>query len=153
MLGQIVPATRSHAIQMAPHMRDIEVIEVMDAVGLEPEAALLREIDRSASAWAWIVDGDVACMFGVVQSPNWLDHASYPWFLTTPLVKEHARPFARACKTLLPELLARHPVLVGMVDARYTLSVRWLQWLGARLDDPQPWGVAQERFRRFVIGE
>lgn len=152
MLGQIVTATRSHAISMAPNMRDIEVIEVMDASGLDPEAALLREIDRSASAWSWIVAGEVACMFGVV-SPNLLSRVSYPWFLTTPLVKEHARPFARACKALLPELLARHPVLVGMVDARYALSVRWLQWLGARLDDPQPWGVAQERFRRFVIGE
>ena len=151
MLGQLIPATAQHARQMAPHMRAAEIQEVWDSDGLDPEAALLREVERSVSSWAWVVDGEVACMFGIV-SPYLLDGQAYPWFLTTALVEKHARQFARACKTLLPELLAHHPRLVGMVDARHVLSVRWLQWLGARLSEAKPYGVAGAHFHQFEIG-
>lgn len=152
MIGAIVSATRDHAESMAKNMRELDAIELLDADGIGPCDGLLRELDRSSSAWSWIVDGEVACMFGIV-SPNLLSDAAYPWFLTTPLVERHARPFARACKTLLPELLARHGRLIGMVDARYTLSVRWLEWLGARLGEPQQWGIAGAPFRRFELGD
>jgi len=151
MLGEIVPATREHATSMAPNMRVAEMRELMSGAGFDPEEGLLFELERSASAWSWIIDGEVACMFGII-SPNMLDAQSYPWFLTTYLVETHARQFARACKTLLPELLERHPRLVGMVDARYGLSILWLEWLGAKIDEPEPWGVAREPWRRFEIG-
>lgn len=151
MLGKIVAAVPAHARLMAPNVRAAEIRECRDGDGLDPLDALLRELDRSASAWSWIVDDEVACMWGVV-APTLLDCASYPWFLSTPLVERHYRAFARACKTLLPEFLAHHPRLIGMVDARYILSVRWLEWLGARLDEPVPWGLAREPFRRFELG-
>jgi len=152
MIGEIIPATKRHAISMAPNMRAAEIRELKDGDGIEPLPALLRELERSASAWSWVIDGEVACMFGIVTTGA-LTIESYPWFLTTPLVEQHSRAFARACKTLLPELLARHPRLIGLVDARYALSVRWLEWLGARLGPPQPWGVAREPFRYFELGE
>lgn len=151
MLGEIVAATRTHALMMAPHMRAAEVREIMSSDGLTPIKGLLREIDRSSSAWSWIVDGEVACMFGII-TPYLLDAESYPWMLTTPLVEVHSRQFARACKSLLPELLAIHPRLSGRVDARYELSVRWLDWLGAKISSPEPWGVAGAPFRKFEIG-
>lgn len=151
MLGHIIQATRGHAICMAPNMRRAEIIELESAVRMEPEAALLHELARSLSAWSWIVDGEVACMFGIV-APDLMGRTAYPWFLTTYLVERHARQFARACKTLLPELLAAHPHLVGMVDDRYTLSVRWLEWLGAKLGEPEPYGMEQMAFRRFELG-
>jgi|HubBroStandDraft_4_1064222.scaffolds.fasta_scaffold367026_2 hypothetical protein len=151
MLGELVSARIEHAVKMAPNMRAAEVKELADGEGLTPEAALLRELARSSSAWAWVIDGEVACMFGVVEY-GMLDITGYPWFLTTPLVDQHAKQFARACKTLLPELLARHPRLVGMVEARYTLSVRWLQWLGAKMSEPEPWGIAGELWMHFELG-
>lgn len=151
MRGEIVKATRNHAIAMAPNMRRAEIIELASAIRMAPEEALLHELDRSLSAWSWIVDGEVACMFGIV-APELLSRTAYPWFLTTYLVEKHARQFARACGTLLPELLASHPHLVGMVDDRYSLSVRWLEWLGAKLGEPEPYGVEQVSFRRFEIG-
>jgi len=151
MLGAIVTATRAHAVAMAPHLRSVEVREVLDSCGMTPAVALLYELDRSSVAWSWIVDGEVACMFGVV-APDWLASESYPWFLTTSLVEKHSRQFARTCKELLPELLLAHPKLCGMVDSRHNLSVRWLQWLGARIEPAQPWGVAGAPFHRFELG-
>lgn len=151
MLGKIVPATKTHALMMAPNMRAVEVREVMDSSGLTPVRALLLEVERSIVAWSWVIDGEVACMFGIVK-PALLDSVAYPWFLTTPLVEQHSRQFARACKTLLPELLAAHPKLTGMVDSRHKLSLRWLQWLGAWISPPMPWGVAGALFHHFELG-
>jgi hypothetical protein len=152
MLGEIVRATTSHAIAMAPHVRAIEMREVMDSVGLNVESALLAELDRSESSWSWIVDGEVACMFGIIRGHSLMDFAAYPWFLSTPLVEKHRMAFARACRHLLPELLRRHTCLSGMVDARHEMSVRWLKWLGAKIGDPQPWGIAGAPFHHFEIG-
>lgn len=152
MIGILIPATVAHAHAMAPRMRQAEVLEVRDAAGLSPEDMLLAELGRSSIAWSWIVDGQVGCMFGVVTK-HLLDVESYPWFLTTPLVEKYARQFARSCRELLPELLSHHPRLIGMVDARYKLSIRWLTWLGAKLSPPEPWGVANQPFCRFVIGD
>ena len=151
MTGLIVQATRGHAIAMAPSVRAAEVLEVSASHGVGVEEALLQELDRSVSAWTWLVDGRPACMFGIV-APLALSYTSAPWFLSTELVDQHAYAFARACRRLLPELLEHHPRLVGMVDARYALSVRWLSWLGARLGEPEPWGVAGALFQRFEIG-
>jgi hypothetical protein len=150
MLGQIVAATKTHALMMAPNMRAVEAREVMDSDGLTPVRALIREVERSSVAWSWIVDGEVACMFGII-SPDMLG-AAYPWFLTTPLVEKHSRQFARACKTLLPELLSAHPRLSGHVDARHALSVRWLRWLGADVREAEKWGKADVLFHPFSIG-
>jgi hypothetical protein len=152
MLGEIIPATRDHAISMAPRVRAVEVQELTDATGLDIEAALLRELDHSATSWAWIVDGEVACLFGVVLGPSLMEFAAYPWMISTHLVEKHASAFARACRRLLPELLERHGRLSGMVDVRHTLSVRWLWWLGADIGEAQPWGVAGTLFHPFTIG-
>ncbi len=72
--------------------------------------------------------------------------------LTTDLVDCHWRQFARSCRELLPELMLRHPRLIGMVDARYALSIRWLHWLGAIVGTPEPFGVRGEPFCSFEIG-
>jgi hypothetical protein len=151
MLGALIPATRTHALMMAPNVRAAEVREIMASDGLPPVRMLLRELDSSSVAWSWVIDGEVACMFGVIN-PDLFGEAAYPWFLTTPLVEKHSRQFARACKSLLPELLEHHPKLTGMVDARYTLSLRWLQWLGARIGPAVQWGVAGELFHPFELG-
>lgn len=152
MTGQIVPATKTHALRMSHRVRTAEVREIADSHGLTPVRLLIREIEASQSAWSWIVNDEVACMFGVVV-PSFLSDEAYPWFVSTELVDRNARQFARTCKELLPELLSRHPRLTGMVDARYSLSVRWLEWLGAKIGEPQPWGATGAPFRRFEIGD
>lgn len=151
MIGELVPATKTHALMMSRRVRAAEVREIAASHAVTPVKLLIEEVDRSASAWSWIVAGEVACMFGIV-TPTLVSEEAYPWFFSTDLVDRYARQFARTCKELLPELLSRHPRLTGMVDARYALSVRWLEWLGATFDEPQPWGATGAPFRRFQIG-
>lgn len=153
MSAEIIPAHRGHALSLAPRVRVAEVIEIAASHGLTPEEMLLGELADSDAAWTWVVNGIPACMFGIVTNPVLLGGDSYPWFISTDLVDRNARVFARTCKELLPELLAHHPRLVGRVDARYVLSVRWLRWLGAKVEEAEPWGVEHALFHLFVIGD
>lgn len=153
MSAEIIPAHRGHALSLAPRVRAAEVIEIAASHGLTPEEMLLGELADSDAAWTWVVNGIPACMFGIVTNPVLLGVESYPWFISTDLVDRNARQFARTCKELLPELLEHHPRLVGRVDARYALSVRWLRWLGAKVGPAGPYGVAQLPFHSFVIGD
>jgi hypothetical protein len=138
---------------MAPRVRAAEVREIKASHGLDAEQMLIGELADSDAAWTWLVDGVPACMFGVMTMPVLLGGESFPWFFSTELVNKHARQFARTCKELLPELLAHHPRLVGRVDARYALSIRWLRWLGAEIGEAAPYGVEQLPFHSFVIGK
>lgn len=146
----IVPATMAHAVAIHERVRAAEVREIQDSHGLSIDEYLLLDMRRSTSAWAWLVDGQVGCMFGVVVN-NLMSGDSYPWFISTALVDEFSFNFAKSCKRLLPELLEAHPNMRGMVDARYQLSLRWLQWLGAEMKDAIPWGANNKPFIPFEM--
>ncbi|AIY40190.1 Phage protein [Collimonas arenae] len=148
MIGHVIPATYAHAYNMAPRMRTAEVAEVWASDRRLPLEALVHELDNSALSWSWVIDGQVACMFGFVLH-NLLDSTAYPWFLTSDLVETHSRSFIRACKSGLPGVLAQYPDLKGMVDARYVLSIRWLEWLGFVVGDPVERGPDHTLFRPF----
>lgn len=150
MTSAIASATREHAVSMAPHVREIEAREIEDSHGFTPEAALLWELQRSASAWTWLVDGEPACMFGIVPPVSVLCPAA-SWLLSTPMIEGHVHAFGRASRAILAELLERYPQITGMVDSRHVQSVRWLKWLGAQVGEPQPWGIAGARFHRFDL--
>lgn len=152
MTGQIVAARPEHAHRMAPRMRAAEVMEIRASHDMEPATMLLSEVEKSSIAWAWVVGDEVGCMFGIVDAGSFLSQESYPWMLTTDLVEKHWRFFARSCRELLPEVLSRHSRLSGMVDARYALSVRWLSWMGARIEVARPWGPAGVPFHPFTLG-
>jgi hypothetical protein len=136
---------------MAPDVRQREAQEISGAYGMSTEEALLRYVELSESAWTWLVDGFPACMFGVIED-EFVGGWARPWFMSTPVVERESRQFARACKSLLPELKARFPMMEGVVGSDYTLSVRWLEWLGAKIGPPSAYGTAGDMFRPFKIG-
>ncbi|MNC81827.1 hypothetical protein D3C75_1350850 [compost metagenome] len=48
-------------------------------------------------------------------------------------------------------MLERHPTLTNYVDARNLAAIRWLQWLGFRMDSPVPYGPHRLTFRQFHL--
>jgi hypothetical protein len=151
MIDKIVRATIEHARDMAPRMRQMEVDEIMSSHGMKPLECLSVGVSDSVLSWAWIIDGRVGCMFGITRL-NMLDNDCYAWLLSSDLVDKYPRLFARRCKELLPELLFYNGKLIGHVDSRYDLSIRWLKWMGAKIDDAEPFGVQGLPFHRFTLG-
>ncbi|MNF12754.1 hypothetical protein D3C80_2143590 [compost metagenome] len=64
-------------------------------------------------------------------------------------MEENFRAFLRISSGWPNQLLQRYSVLRNFVDARNTVSIRWLEWLGFRLLEPVDIGGHQ--FRLFEM--
>lgn len=150
MIGEVRDATLGDAYAMAPLLRDQDRAEVMAAYGSDDmQRALMLCVEQSLVARVWVVDGQPACMFGITGSV--FGQVGHPWFLSTALVEKNSRFFVRQCRRYLKEMLKLFPVLENYVDARYACSIRWLEWMGFKLDAPSPYGPLGVPFRRFEL--
>lgn len=100
-------------------------------------------VQESHWSWAAVVDGDLACIFGV--SPE-----GAPWMLGTDLVRAHRRNLAREAPRYIRQMLEDHPRLVNRVHAANTVAVAWLRRVGFTLHPatPEPNG---EMFHTFEM--
>jgi len=131
-------------------MREADKREVWAAGHLMPYDALDRSMKVSIEPLSGLVDGEAACMFGVGVS-NALSRQGVPWLLTSDLVEEHAMAFLRRSKRWVASTKREYDLLLNFVDARNTMAVRWLGWLGFRLYPAEPYGVDGLPFHLFEM--
>jgi hypothetical protein len=149
-LVTILPATKEHARQMAPLMRAADQDEVRASGGYEPIDALLEALAWSAEAYAGFIDGELACLFGIVPG-TFLTGEAVPWLLTSSVVQRKPRAFLRASREVIADWMGKYPVLVQQVDARYAQALRWAAHVGFQVEAPVPWGIAGEPFCRISM--
>jgi hypothetical protein len=146
----VVPATLEHALRMAPNLRQADLDEVWASAQLEGDQALLRGFSCSSHAWTGTVDGEPACMFGVVPA-SIMSGIGVPWMLGTDLVERHATAFLRRNKPYVKQMTAAYNYLVNYVDDRNVKAIAWLKWLGFTMREPQQYGALGMPFRRFEM--
>jgi len=135
----IVQATHEHVVELAETMGEADRAEVWAGAKQTPQEALQRCMKHSLEAHSWLVDGRVICMWGVGQYTP-LSLVGVPWMLGSYELPKHARTFARGSRAIAAEWQKRYPVLRNFVDARHTLAVRWVQWIGFTLLPAIPYG-------------
>lgn len=145
----IVPATREHCIELAENMTPANVAECA-ASGVTPEAAVVGSVVVSREPMTMLADGRVLAIYGIME-PTLLSTSASPWVLATD-VTQHSKWFLRTSKRVLDEWRSQYKSLANYVDARHTVSIRWLQWLGYELAEPAPFGPKGALFRRFSMG-
>jgi len=143
----IVPATMAHA--RAIELRPGDAAEVA-AHGLDPLEALRVSVERSMWADAYLADGEVAALMGLVLQPI-VGGTAMPWLLTGQPVDRHRKAFLRLTRARVGEMLAEHGTLVAEVHAEYVGAVRWLAWLGFDLAPPRPLGPRGAPFRQVIM--
>jgi hypothetical protein len=144
---EVIPATAAHidAIDLRPgDRREIE------ALGLTPRDGIVQALARSLSAEAYIADGEVAALTGVVMQTV-LGGTAMPWLLTGRPVDRHRKAFLRLTQARTHQLLAEHGVLVAQVHAEYREAIRWLDWLGFVLAPARPLGAHGAPFHRATL--
>ena len=72
-----------------------------------------------------------------------------PWCLTTYMVDKFPKTFYRESKNLKRLMLEQYPHIVGLCDAQYEGTVRWLTRLGFELTGPVPMGPNNAPFLKF----
>ena len=147
-LVEIRPATVEDALALVLRQADREEVEAL--TGRDAREALVESVVRSAAAWAGLANGELVCLFGVVPV-SLVGVTGIPWLLGSDAVTRYGRPFLRRNRAYLREMLREFPVLRKVVDARNTVSIRWLEWLGFTLGTPQPMGVCGLPFIPFAM--
>ncbi len=146
----VAPATMAHVEQIAPRMREADKAEIWAASHAEPYHALKTGLEQSPLCWSGLVDGAPVCMFGVAPL-TLLGGTGIVWMLGTDDVQEHARAFLRRNKSFIAQMMGRFYRLENWVDARNTLSIRWLRWLGFVIEEAKPYGLERWPFHHFFM--
>jgi hypothetical protein len=146
----VVEATIEHAQRMAPRLRQADLDEVWASAQLEGDQALMRGLACSTHAWTGLVDGEPACMFGVVPA-SMMSGIGVPWMLGTDLVEQHATAFLRRNRRYVKLMTQAYNYLVNYVDDRNVKAIAWLEWLGFAMSEPQQFGAFGMPFRRFEM--
>lgn len=129
--------------------RTADVAE-MAALGVSVEQALAEGLARSDWALTGCVDSVPVCMFGVAPV-SILNGEGAPWMLATNGLDRVQLTFLRLCRPVVRCMQASYPRLMNVVDARNTMAIRWLRWLGFQFD-PNNVQIGGHAFRVFRLG-
>ena len=134
-IWRIEPATPEHIPAIAADMREADRREVWASHRHTPEEALEYSLERSELAWACLVEGVPAFMWGAVRQGSLISLTGTPWLLGTPAILKVSREFLRQCPVYVARMQERFPRLENFVHAENRLSVRWLKWCGFTLEE------------------
>jgi hypothetical protein len=132
---------------IVPYLRQPDIDELRDGLGVGPAWGVAYSIACSRPGYAALVDEAPAVVFGV--GPSLEAGTGVAWLLATNEVERHPVTFYRESKKLFPRVAEGYDRLVNWVDARNTLSLRWLAWLGFETGPPEPFGVRGLDFHRM----
>lgn len=148
----VTVATMNHGKVLARDIRKEDKDEIFASRGCEPREAIRESLKISHVAYTLFTHGRVAAIFGVVLARSEEDGVfGIPWVLTGNAVDKYPLAFWRTSKKGLGIFLDHYKLLVNLVDARHTSSIKWLKRLGAEIQDPQPHGPQGLPFHKFVF--
>jgi hypothetical protein len=153
-VSEIRPAVESDAAVLAMTIRQEDREEIVASDGPDVYDTILESVRRSEEAWALLIDGELACIWGVVRSPNGLGSVAdgVVWMLSTNVINRKPKTFWRECKRLVPELVARWGLLVNAIDIRHEKAIRWGNRLGFRFTNVSRFGIGGNLFAFFSVG-
>jgi len=144
---EIVPATMEHVRRI--ELRPGDALEI-ESLGFDKVECLSRTLERSIWADAYLVDGEVAALMGVIMT-SLIGGIANAWLMTGTPVERHRKTFMRLTRKRTREMLAEHGVLVCNVHADYARSIQWLRWLGFEIGEPRPIGRLAAPFREAIL--
>lgn len=147
---RVEPATLAHAADLAPRMRKADVEEVWASGACRPQEALERSLRMTPEPWSGFANGELVCMFGIAPL-TLLGDVGLPWLLGSHNLPQYARRFLRLNRHYMACVKQDYRLLVNYVDARNSVAIRWLGWLGFTILPAEPYGPFGLPFHRFEM--
>ena len=132
------------------NMREHDIQEVNAATHMGLRNAVQTSVIMSTYSKTGLVNDELVCMWGVCPI-SLLSGSGSPWMLGTNLITEKQRIFLRRSKPWLDDIRKDYRYLENFVDARNTMSIKWLKWLGFEMDEAEPYGIHGEPFHKFTM--
>ena len=146
----LTPTTVEDIDFIAPRLRKADYNECMASTGQKPRGVLHRSLDLGdISLTLRASNGDRVGLCGVVPSP--LAEAGIVWMVATDDIYQHQITFLRNSKRALKHLSEDYLVLFNCVDARNSLHIKWLRWMGFTfINKHENYGAEKRLFYEFV---
>jgi hypothetical protein len=122
-------------------LRQVEVDEFA-ALGTDSEHCMRLGL-LAGGARTVFINEEPAAMFGIVDYGDY----NFVWAVFTRAIERHPIAFLRESKRLADSFDRE---VVNYVDARNLKAVKWFQWLGFEVSDPEPYGPKGLLFHRFT---
>ena len=135
---------------IVPRLRKADKDECLAATGKEPlgilyQSLLLGDITLTMRSH----NGERVGLCGVVPSP--LDNSGVVWMCATDDIYQHQMAFLRRSKAALDYLAEDYLLLHNYVDARNTLHIKWLKWMGFTfISEQKDYGAEKRLFYEFL---
>lgn len=139
-----------HLDIVAANMRADDVREIWAAGKRTPLLSLKMSYSLSKYRKTIMLDDAPIGLFGVVPV-SVLGSIGTPWMLGTDGITKISRKFLRGCRYYMPEMISGFNRLENYIDARNTVSIQWLKWLGFVIMDPEPYGHLNLPFHKFYM--
>lgn len=131
---EVVPATAEYGRAVAASMRPADIAEVWAIAHHSPLQAVDLSLAAPGEQLAFLVDDMPLAVFGCSRTA--LDGIGTPWLLGAVGVERFARQFIELGCAYVARWATEYDELINVVDARNTVSVRWLLRLGFAFHDP-----------------
>ncbi len=92
-------------------------------------------LSRSPIVWESSIDGEGACIWGMIP-PSLMSDRAYIWLFTTEVADQHTFILVRQSRLMIERMLDEYPVLWGYCKCGDRRAIRWLKWLGAVFQNP-----------------
>lgn len=146
--ARVLPVSVDEAEAIAAIVRQADIDEITEALGIEMAHALRMCFGGSLKASKIVVGDKIVAVFGDCTHDR---EIGVPWLISTIHVDKRAKSFLQVCKGEVQEMLTRHPTLINYVDQRNTQAVRWLKWLGFQFGEAVPYGPKGFPFYPFQL--
>jgi hypothetical protein len=140
----------SDADMLCNSLRKSDIDEVWASHNLTPWEALYLSINESMMSLTITLNGKPIGVFGIKEESA-LGSKAMIWFLATDELDSIRRRFLKHSKKFVNMFLNLYPYLYNYVDSRNLESIKWLEFCGAKIGDPIPYGVMNEPFRYFYF--
>lgn len=144
---EVVNATQEHLADATPRLRAEDVAEAT-RFGRDIDETLAYTLGHSPYRKAWVVNGDVACLFGVGVT---LGGKALPWLWATDLIELHMKEFVKTYLRIMKEAMAIFPRVEGIIAERYRPYLAWLEKHGVVVSPPFWDERAQTNFYRYEM--
>ena len=141
-------ATEQDCIRLASNLRKDDIQEIKAVTGEMPLLSLIVGLRNSDVPLVICNQKDeVVAMLGVI--PQGLLGAI--WMVGTEDLKRISLSFVRNCKDVCNVMKNNYQLLYNYVDARNTLHINWLRWMGFTfINKHQRYGIERRLFYEFV---
>ncbi len=152
MLNQLKPhlrvATEQDCIYLSKKLRKEDYQEIKAVSGLEPLVSLTIGLKISDVPLVICDENNKpVAMLGVVPQGLY----GLIWMVGTEELKKISLSFIKNCKGVCDVLQKNYQLLCNFVDARNTLHINWLKWMGFTfINKHKQYGVERRLFYEFV---